>query len=42
MCGSGCAADHARMLLILLMAAAGTLIPALWLSIADRTPRPAG
>jgi len=30
------------MLLILLIAAAGTLIPAVSLSIADRTPRPAG
>ncbi len=41
MCGRGCTADHLRMLLILLIAAAGTLIPAVWLSIADRTPRPA-
>jgi hypothetical protein len=35
----GGSADHRCMLLILLIAAAGTLIPALLLTVADRTPR---
>jgi hypothetical protein len=49
--GRGCRLHHpwhlplpkvTLMLLILILAAAGTLIPVVYLAVADRTPRPAG